>query len=174
LLGLHAAAPIAAAAGFATVEAILLRGVDARVRVLVSVIVLLMLQVLMLWVLMLRVLVRRTVATATAATAWSGTGQLGASAISHGDEQSSYVFAVLSCLLERRTGAVGGDAFAAEPNRHGVGVGIRAADFAQRDRFVDIDVFDDFALFVVEAAQKGAGAEQSAQAAIRQGGERVS
>jgi hypothetical protein len=71
-LGLHAPATIAATAGFAAVESVLLRGVRVRMRMLVNVIVLRVL-----------VLVHRTVATAAG---WRVTGKLGTSAISHGDE----------------------------------------------------------------------------------------
>ena len=60
-----------------------------------------------------------------------------------------------------------------EPDRHLVRIGIGALDAPWARRVVDADVFDDLALFVVETAQERAGAEQAAEAAIGQGGERV-
>jgi hypothetical protein len=54
---------------------------------------------------------------------------------------------------------MGSDAFAPEANGDGVRIGIRATNLALRLRFVDLDLFDDFALLVVETAEKRPGSK---------------
>jgi hypothetical protein len=160
---LHAAAPIAAAARFTAVEPVL--------RVMLRLMILLLMRVLV------RVLMRSAATATAAATArliLRGARQRGASSVAHRDQEGRNVLAVLARLLECRAGAVGSDAFAAESNRDGVGIGIGAAHFALRGRIVHVDVFDDFPLLVVEPAQKRAGSEKTAQTSVGECGKGVS
>lgn len=83
---------------------------------------------------------------------WLTTRQVRAGPIAHGDEQRGNVFAVLVGLLKGRAGAVRGDAFPAQADRHFIRFWIRALDSPLRVRLVEADVIDDFALFVVETA----------------------
>jgi hypothetical protein len=69
-------------------------------------------------------------------------------------------------LLERRASAVRGDAFATEPDRHFVRLGIRAFYPTLRVRLVEADVVDHLALLVVEPAQERSRAEQATEAAV--------
>jgi hypothetical protein len=84
------------------------------------------------------------------------------------------VLAVLSGLLESGAGAVRGDALAAESNRHLVRVGVGALDASVRVGVVQVNFVDNFALFVVEASQKGASPKQATKAAVGQSRECVS
>ena len=79
------------------------------------------------------------------------------------------MFAVLVGLLKSRAGAVGGDAFTAQLDRHLVGLRIGAFHAALRVSLVQADVVDHLALLVVEAAQEGAGAEQTSKTAVGKG-----
>jgi hypothetical protein len=99
--------------------------------------------------------------------------QVSASAVAHGDEQRGYVLAVLIGLLERRAGAVRGDALAAQADGHFIRLGIGAFDAALGVRLVQADVVDDLALFVVEATQKRAGAQQASKTAVGESGKSV-
>jgi hypothetical protein len=76
----------------------------------------------------------------------------GTSLVAHRDQQRGDVLAVLPGLLERRTGAVRGDALAAEANRDLVRIGVGTLDSPLRGGVVHVDVFDDLALLVVETA----------------------
>jgi hypothetical protein len=96
-----------------------------------------------------------------------------AGAIADRDQERGDVLAVLIRLLKGRAGAVRGDAFATQADRHFIRLGIGAFDPALRVRLVQADVVDDLALFVVEAAQKRAGAEQAPKTAVREGGKSV-
>lgn len=71
------------------------------------------------------------------------------------------MLAMLPRLLERGAGAVGRDAFPAEADRDGVGVGIRAAHLALRGRLVNVHVLHHLALLVVEAAKERARTEKA-------------
>ena len=101
------------------------------------------------------------------------TGQVGASAVAHRDEQRGNVLAVLVRLLKGGAGAVRGNALTAEAYRHFIRLGSGAFDAPLRVRLVQADVVDDFALFVVEAAQKRASAEQAPETAVGESGESV-
>jgi len=83
------------------------------------------------------------------------------------------VLAMLIGLLESRAGTVGGDALATQANRDLVRLRIGTFDAPLRVRLVQANVVDDLALFIVEAPQESAGAEQAAKAAIRKSGESV-
>jgi len=101
------------------------------------------------------------------------TRQVSARAVSYGDEQRGHMLAVLVRFLKRRAGAVGGDAFAAQPYRHLVRLRIRALHATLGVRLVQADVVDDLALFVVETAEEGAGTEQATETAVGEGGKSV-
>ena len=98
---------------------------------------------------------------------------MSARAISHGDQKCGDVLAVLVRLLKCGAGAVGGDAFATQPNRYLVGLRIRALHATLGVRFVQADVVDDLALFIVETAEEGAGTEQATETSVGKGGESV-
>ena len=93
--------------------------------------------------------------------------------VAHGDQQRGHVLAVLIGLLESGARAAGGDALATQPNRDLVRIRIGALDATLRARVVDADLFDDFALLVVEATKEGASAEQASKAAVGERGESV-
>jgi hypothetical protein len=104
-------------------------------------------------------------------SAWgrSGAWELRTRAISDRDQECGNVFAVLARLLERRARAVRRDALSAQTNGDGVRIRIGTANLALRGRFVHVDVFDDLALLVIQAAQERAGPEQASQASVREG-----
>ena len=106
------------------------------------------------------------------ARCWTGEGC--ARAVAHRDEEGGDVLAVLAGFLESRTGAVRGDALAAELDGDRVRIRIGAAHLALGGRVVHVDVFDDLAFLVVEPAQEGSRPEQAAQSAIGQCGKGVS
>lgn len=99
--------------------------------------------------------------------------QVSASTIADRDQQCCDVLAVLVGLLKRRAGAVRGDALAAQSNRHLIRLRVRAFDPTLGVGFVQANVVDDLALFVVEAAQERAGAEQAPKTAVGEGGKSV-
>jgi hypothetical protein len=162
---LHAAAAITTATRFAAIEPIL--------RV--------MLRLMILMILLMHVLMRSTATATTTTTTTTTTAlilrrprQCGACPVPNRNQQCRNMLAVLAGLLERRAGAVGSDAFAAESNRDGVRIGIGAAHFALRGRIVHVYVFDDFPLLVVEPTQKSAGSEKTAQTSVGECGKGVS
>ena len=76
------------------------------------------------------------------------------------------MLAVLIRLLKGWAGAVGRDALAAKSYRNVVGIRVGALHLSGSVGFVDRNVLDDFALFVVEATQEGACAQQAPETAI--------
>jgi hypothetical protein len=93
-------------------------------------------------------------------------GKLRSSTVADGDQQSGYVFAVLIGFLESRAGAARSDALTAQAYGDGIRVRVGALDLSGGVRVSYGNVFDDLAFFVVEAAQKRAGSEQSTETAI--------
>jgi hypothetical protein len=85
-----------------------------------------------------------------------------ASLIAHGNEECGDVFAVLIGLLKGRASTRRRYPFASEANRDFVGVGIGSLDLANGFRCIDVDVFYDLALFVVEATKKRSGTKEAA------------
>ena len=84
------------------------------------------------------------------------------------------MLAVLPGLLKRWAGAVRRDALAAQADRNGIRIRIRTTDLALGRGLVHVDVLDDLALLVIEAAKESARSEQAAKAAVGKGGEGVS
>src|SRR5690606_17140346 len=85
---------------------------------------------------------------------WRGsrTRRLIARLVSHIDQQSRNVLAVLSVRGNRRTAAARCDSFSTQTNDDVVRFGVRSADGAGRLGLVDYNLFDDLSLFVVKAA----------------------
>jgi len=81
---------------------------------------------------------------------------VGAGTIAHRDQERGHVLTVLVGLLECGARAVGGDALAAQANRHFVWLRIGALDPALSVRLVQADVVDDLALLVVQATKERA------------------
>jgi len=90
--------------------------------------------------------------------------------VADADEERRHVLAVLAALGEGGAGAVALDAVGRELDRHGVRLGVGGAHGAARAHVVDLDVLDDAAAEVLQAAEEGARAEQPAEAAVAQGG----
>jgi hypothetical protein len=84
------------------------------------------------------------------------------------------MLAVLSGLLKRGAGAMGGDALSAEADRHFVRIRVRAFDSTVSARIVEVDLVHYFPFLVIQPAEKGAGAEQATEASIGERGECVS
>ncbi len=91
--------------------------------------------------------------------------------IAHGDQQGGHVLAMVACLLESRAAALRGDALSSELYGGQIGIVVGAFDASRRIRLADFEISDDLALLVVEAAQKGPGAEKTSETAIGKGGQ---
>jgi hypothetical protein len=94
---------------------------------------------------------------------------LSARLVSHRDQESCDVLAVVACLLEGRAAALRGDAISSELNGGEVRVVVGTFDASRRIRLADFEVTDDLALLVVEAAQESPSSEKTAKASIGEG-----
>jgi hypothetical protein len=76
---------------------------------------------------------------------------------------------VVARLLKGGTAALRGDAVSSELNGGQIRVVVGAFDAGCRIGLADLEVTDDLALLVVEAAQKSPSSEQAAKASIGEG-----
>jgi len=94
---------------------------------------------------------------------------LSACLIAHSDQERRHVFAVVAGLLKGWTTTFRRDAITAELNGRQIGIGVRTLDAGGGVGLVDLEVSNDLALLVIEAAQEGPRTEQASKASIGKG-----